>query len=48
VAVTKLFRHQTASLVGFLLLAGVIAVLVFAPGVVKDVFVNLIHAVTGR
>jgi len=47
-AVVRLLKHQTSSLIMFALIAGVVAVLVFAPETVRDVFVNLLHVVTGR
>ena len=47
-AVLRLLRHQTSSLIMFALIAGVVAVLVFAPSVVRDVFVTLFHVVTGH
>jgi hypothetical protein len=47
-AVVRLLRHQTSSLIMFALLAGLVAVLVFSPTTVRDVFVNLFHVVTGH
>ena len=47
-AVVRLLRHQTSSLIMFALIAGVVAVLVFSPSTVRDVFVELFHVVTGH
>ena len=47
-AVVRLLRHQTSSLIMFALLAGLVAVLVFSPTTVRDVFVTLFHTITGH
>jgi len=47
-AVTRLLRHQIASLIAFLMVAGLAAVLVFAPETVREVFVTLFRVMTGQ
>ena len=47
-AVVRLLKHQTSSLLMFALIAGLVAVLVFSPTTVRDVFVNLFHVVSGH
>jgi len=47
-AVVRLLRHQISSMLMFVLVAGLVAVLVFSPTTVRDVFVTLFHTITGH